>query len=406
MNRGQLVRLSPCGHCFHKECRRQSPSLSQCPICRGSVESEEEIERRVNRQSSPQDRGRILEAAAKGEDWVALCSTLGVKYSTAYSWVRSGRYATVFVSFFNFSLIIIYSCRSTVKKRGGAKPKKLDANTVEEVLNWIGNDCTITLKAIQEKLFTEHNLRIGVSTISNYLENELVTFKQVHKISANMNSAGNKAARKEYLTALSEYTRTGKTIIWIDETNFNLFCRRTHGRSLAGTRAVINLPASRGPNVHVIGAISAGNIISFTVKRGSFTANEANTWLQDVLSSLSRFNILASETVVVADNAPCHSRLNVEASNHGALILKLGPYSPMLNPVETLWSKLKAHVKSNLSVPSVSGTALGEQRLQYLESAINNGIATLTNDDCARAAHHTTTFYPKVNALEDIAPGS
>lgn len=42
----------------------------------------------------------------------------------------------------------------------------------------------------------------------------------------------------------------------IDETNFNLFCRRGKGWSAIGSRSVVLLRNSKGPKVHVIGAIS------------------------------------------------------------------------------------------------------------------------------------------------------
>ena len=67
------------------------------------------------------------------------------------------------------------------------------------------------------------------------------------------------------------------------ETNFNLFCRRTRGRARAGTRATQVLPAARGPNIHLIGAISTSGILSKDRKRRSFKTESANEWMQTVL---------------------------------------------------------------------------------------------------------------------------
>ena len=55
-----------------------------------------------------------------------------------------------------------------------------------------------------------------------------------------------------YIRSLNEYVSHGRQVMWVDESNFNLFCRRNCGRSKAGTRVVVTLPASRGPNVHLI----------------------------------------------------------------------------------------------------------------------------------------------------------
>lgn len=50
--------------------------------------------------------------------------------------------------------------------------------------------------------------------------------------------------------------------------------------------------------------------------------------------------------VVVFDNAPAHSQTEELVLVHDDLILlRLGPYSPMCNPVVNCFSALKAHIK-------------------------------------------------------------
>ena len=112
-----------------------------------------------------------------------------------------------------------------------------------------------------------------------------------------------------------------------------------------------------------------------------------------------------SDLVVVVDNAPCHRRLQEVFNGSGATLLHLGPYSPMLNPMEGIWSKIKATVKRNISVPQVAGANLQEQRLQFLETLIDTAKSTVTPGDCGRLAQHTTSYYPKVLQLEDVQPG-
>ena len=41
-----------------------------------------------------------------------------------------------------------------------------------------------------------------------------------------------------------------------------------------------------------------------------------------------------------------------------AVLLRLGPYSPMLNPCEASWSKIKANGKAAIGHPPVEGPAL------------------------------------------------
>ncbi|KAE9317207.1 hypothetical protein PF008_g18807 [Phytophthora fragariae] len=63
--------------------------------------------------------------------------------------------------------------------------------------------------------------------------------------------------------------------------------------------------------------------------------------------------------VIVTDNAPAHSgveslaRLMLAEDSvvnlHRLEILRLGPYSSMLNPIEGCWNSLKARLKKHLA---------------------------------------------------------
>ena len=125
--------------------------------------------------------------------------------------------------------------------------------------------------------------------------------------------------------------------------------------------------------------------------------------LQEWIASGNRLD----NVVVVSDNAPCHSCLEEVFVNSQAKFLRLAPYSPMLNPLETVWSKLKLHVRTHMAVPpTVAGTGtLTEQRLQYLETLISNAQESIVGGDCTRAATHTTTFHTAITNLEDVPVG-
>ncbi|VEN59567.1 unnamed protein product [Callosobruchus maculatus] len=133
------------------------------------------------------------------------------------------------------------------------------------------------------KVLANFRKNVLTSIIGNYLEGRLSTIKQVHKQPISMNSEENKRKRAEYVTALNRYIELGEQIVWIDQTNFNLFCRRTRGRSRVGVRAVQHLPAERGPNVYLIGAISPVGVVTMERRRGSFSSDSANIWITNLL---------------------------------------------------------------------------------------------------------------------------
>lgn len=228
MSRKPVVRLIPCLHLLHSAC--VAPLLNQdhslCPLCRDDIEETEEYERRKYKASSARDRELIVESSNRGEDWGALAKTLGVKYKTAYAWIRTGEIAGA--------------------NRGGCKPKLLNEEQVEQVLRWIEDDTTLSLVQLKAKIFEAFQVILSTTTVGNYVTNRLYTVKKIHWEPLTMNSDDNKNLRKLYVESLTTHIQEGRQVLWMDETNFNLFCRRNCGRSRQGTRAVSKRPTSRG----------------------------------------------------------------------------------------------------------------------------------------------------------------
>ena len=187
-------------------------------------------------RASAADRARIVQCADDGGDWKQLCATLQVNPKTAYVWVKAGA--------------------EERRPTAGGRRKALTEEQVDALCLMVEEDPSITLNALKERLLNDFEVRVSVSSIHNYLEGRLFTVKKVHYQMVEANNPRNKALRLEYVQRISTHMLQNKTIIWMDETNINLYCRRTRGRAPAGQRAVVALPGSEGPNVHVIGAIT------------------------------------------------------------------------------------------------------------------------------------------------------
>ena len=84
-----------------------------------------------------------------------------------------------------------------------------------------------------------------------------------------MNSDANKQKRREYVEKLMTFQGNGKTIIFQDESNLNLFCRRTQARAPKGSRALVPLPSSKGFNIHILGLMSQTGLLAWNRRRGS-----------------------------------------------------------------------------------------------------------------------------------------
>ena len=73
-----------------------------------------------------------------------------------------------------------------------------------------------------------------------------------------------------YVQRISAHMQDKKVIIWMDETNVNLYCRRTQERVPSGQQAAVALLGSKGSNVHVIDAKKNFPIIKWSRLRGAF----------------------------------------------------------------------------------------------------------------------------------------
>ena len=101
----------------------------------------------------------------------------------------------------------------------------------------------------------------------------MITLKKVRNSTNNLNNEENKPKRATYINQLFENRAEGKNLIWVDETNYNLYCRRSQGRSKIGSRASVLVPVSKGSNLHCIGAMSSNSLVLFTT-RSAFKSDD------------------------------------------------------------------------------------------------------------------------------------
>ena len=139
----------------------------------------------------------------------------------------------------------------------------------------------------------------------------------------------------------------------------------------------------------MIGGISNLGLIHVEVRRGSFKKENAVQWAKTCLRLAMAKH--GGKVCMVIDNAPCHTNLEAILVDElvDCRILRLGPYSPQLNPIEGVWSILKSFVKRDLSERLVSvlrsqpvGLTMKEHRLRSLEEVIMQSLEKITPSMC------------------------
>lgn len=335
---------------------------------------------------------RIIQACDRGEDWKVEAKKHKVPASTARTWISS--------------------CDVLPKERGGTTSQKLSDEHIDKLLEWLGENCQLGLQQMVDRLDSECNVHVCKTTVGNALEGRHFTVKKVYGQPHTMNSEENKLRRKAYIEQLSSYIQAGKYISFIDESNVNLYCRRQFGRSKRGLKANIAIPNSKGPNVHMVGAMSSHGLMYFERRRGSMKKTSFMEWMRRFLTHAKDvMKIDLSNLVVVLDNAPCHSQIEMIKSEEyfrHVTFLRLAPYSAPLNPIEMLWNQVKAHIKRELSgrfyemMQHPPGITQTEHRLRLVESVIDSGMTLVQPQHCAGYYGHVMAHTSRCLNLEDL----
>ncbi|KAG2948603.1 hypothetical protein PC110_g8016 [Phytophthora cactorum] len=316
---------------------------------------------------------RILEAARSGGDWELIAETNNVNINTARSWLHC------------------YPKTSDVlhpRPRGGKQQQKMTTNAVTYLLSELSIDPDLTLIQLADKFDTQCAISVCPQTITHHLDGNLIIMKQFHKEPQYMNAEVNKFKRRESLIRLQELQAMGKSIIYMDKTNFNMSSSPTRGRRIRGRRAVKKVLAGGGQNLQVIACIGKGGAVHYETKLEAI----------NISIPTSSFGTLCA--------------MFAEPDFQDATLLRLGPYSPMLNLIENVFSAFKSKVKGYVTEHRLQIIAVaagnddeGTPSAFSAESCADFVPRVATAQLCASCYRHTLTFHVKVTDLEDIPVG-
>jgi len=172
----------------------------------------------------------------------------------------------------------------------------------------------------------------------------------------------------------------------IDETgsdNKNALLK--YGYSLRGKTPVNHALLVRGERVSAIACMSLAGLLDVKTINGTSDGDVFYNFVHThLLPHLMPFNGTNPHSVVILDNCSIHHVPEVAKSiqDVGALLIYLPPYSPDLNPIEELFSKVKKVMK----------TLELEMYQNDIETLLLASFASVTTEDCAGWIHHTGVY--------------
>jgi transposase len=118
---------------------------------------------------------------------------------------------------------------------------------------------------------------------------------------------------------------------------------RLRGRAPVGERLIDKVPHGHWKTTTLIAALGVTGVRCSTVVDGAVNGDVFEAFVQQVLVPQLR-----PGDVVVMDNLSSHKRITTRqrVESAGAQVLFLPPYSPDLNPIEMVFSKIQSLLRS------------------------------------------------------------
>ena len=157
-------------------------------------------------------------------------------------------------------------------------------------------------------------------------------------------------------------------LVFLDESGVNTDMTRLYGRAPSSQRAVDHAPLNTPQTTTILSSIRLDGEKAFTTYQGGTTGERFVQYLKEIL-----LPTLRPGDIVVMDNMRSHHVKAVREilESKGMKVLYLPPYSPDLNPIEKMWSKMKAILRK-----------WKIRCLEQLPDAIERALACVSQLDC------------------------
>lgn len=162
-------------------------------------------------------------------------------------------------------------------------------------------------------------------------------------------------------------------LVFLDETWAKTNMTRTHGRSMRGTRLVAKAPHGRWRTLTFLAALRSDRIDAPCVIDGPINGQSFLAYVEQCLVPA-----LSPGDIVIMDNLGSHKGVAVRRSIRavGAKLFFLPPYSPDLNPIEQVFSKLKTLLrKSDARTIEATWRRIGELLRNFTSNECANYIS-------------------------------
>jgi transposase len=236
----------------------------------------------------------------------------------------------------------------TPKKHGRKSP--ISAAVLVFILLELEKDSQLTLDQMVQKVETEFSIESSTSAIDRALSAMDISWKNTLPIPIDWNKEVVIQARMEFIAKLGPLFL--RNIVYVDESGFNMHCKKSKGRAVKGEPARLTL-VPKGKRLTIIAALVQSGFVhwrlveSLSDKKKGTNAEDFRNFLIDMFPKLPR------DSVIILDNCKIHHSDNLDSTwwmaktTYGIDKIFLPPYSPFLNPIEYAFNALKTAVAAS-----------------------------------------------------------
>lgn len=148
--------------------------------------------------------------------------------------------------------------------------------------------------------------------------------------------------RAAFLNDLAPYLQQPQRLVFLDESGFNTAMTRGYARAPSHLRAIGRITRNHGLNDTLVCGLSlAGPLVGLVID-GAMNGVTFEWYVREWLCPA-----LIPGQVVILDHLSSHHRASIRPLIEAChcTVLYLSPYSPDFNPIELMFSKLKALVR-------------------------------------------------------------
>lgn len=240
-----------------------------------------------------------------------------------------------------YNWVYQYKTNMLIEKKQYTKPQKMFPIIKEFIKKYITEHPFLHIRKLISEINKVHHIMVCKSTIYNTLNNMQITYKKTNKrfIYKDKNKYNDELRiHKEKLKTINL-----SKIISIDETHFDSYESPNYGWNKKGYKLRNNTHIKKLYRYTIICAISNKKILNMKIVKNSADKYIFNEFITDTINK----NNLKGYHLLMDNAAIHHSRIvkeTITKSNNYPLYNVA--YTPELNPIELLFSKVKQQVRS------------------------------------------------------------